>query len=121
MIKVKHPDEKYNRSQEEMLAASPPDQRRFHELIFTVGNITYRYHQRSKDFRPTQEEYEEWLEGLAEDIRIKTQGLGFEQCKTILSFTRYVMEKNDIGLQEYIRQHMDHEDYKEYLSLTDND
>jgi hypothetical protein len=42
------------------------------------------------------------------------EGKGFEACKGILSFTRYVNEKNDVGLEEYIRQRMDPEDYAEY-------
>lgn len=122
MIKIKHPDEQRNRSQEEFLANCPPDQRRFHELLFTHGNITYRYHQRSREFNPTEREYHEWLEGLPDNVRKGMQKMGFDrtaerQCKTVLSFTRYVMEKNDVGLDEYIRQHMDSDDYEEYISM----
>jgi hypothetical protein len=40
--------------------------------------------------------------------------LGFGGCKTVLSFTRYVMEKNNIGLEEYIKMYLDNEDYNEY-------
>lgn len=117
MIKIKHPIEDRNRKQEQFIVSCPPDQRRFHELMFTHGNITFRYHQESKDYSPNENDYKEWLEGLPENVRAGMLKLGFEGCKTILPFTRYVMEKNDIGLEEYIKDHMDPEDYKEYKKM----
>jgi len=117
MIKVKHPDEACNQSQEEFLANCPPHQRRFNELLFTHGNISHRYHQEARTFAPTVADFKEWLEGLPENIRRDMQEKGFEACKGILSFTRYVNEKNDIGMDEYIRQRMDPEDLVEYQSF----
>jgi len=56
LIKIKHPIEKHNLQQEEFLAKCPPDQRRFHELLFTYGNIAYRYHNQAKAFEPTKQD-----------------------------------------------------------------
>jgi len=120
MIKVKHPDEKCNIQQEAYLAECSPENRRFHELLFTNGNITYRYHTQAKDFSPTPEDYQEWLAGLPENIRKSMQEKGFEGCKSVLSFTRYVNEKNDIGLEEYVREQMGAEDYAEYTRVCLN-
>ncbi|KAA5539659.1 hypothetical protein [Adhaeribacter rhizoryzae] len=92
MIKVKHPDESCNQMQEAFLAKCPIDERRFHELLFTHGNISYRYHQEARNFEPTEKDYEEWLGGLPENIRQDMQRKGFAACKGILSFTRYVNE-----------------------------
>ncbi len=117
MIKVKHPDQDCNQMQEAFLAQCPADQRRFQELLFTNGNITYRYHQEARTFSPTVKDFEEWLAGLPTNIRQDMQQKGFEACQRILSFTRYVNEKNDIGLEEYIQQHMDPEDLAEYQSF----
>ncbi|MFD3003597.1 hypothetical protein ACFS7Z_24785 [Pontibacter toksunensis] len=117
MIKVKHPDEKYRKNQEEFLDSCPPEDRRFHALMFTYGNITYRYHLRSTEFIPSLQDYYEWLEGLPDDMRLAMRQLGFGVCKSAPSFTRYVMEKNDVGLEEYIRQHMDAEDYAAYKAM----
>lgn len=117
MIKVKHPDPDCHQMQEEFLAQCPADQRRFHELLFTNGNITYRYHQEATTFQPTLIDFEEWLTGLPDNIRQDMQRKGFEGYKNALSFTRYVNEKHDIGLEEYMRQHMDPEDLAEYQSF----
>jgi hypothetical protein len=93
MITVKHPDEACNQSQVELLAQLPPSQRRSMELSFIHGNVVYRYHQRAKDYCPTQQDWQEWLEGLPQNIQAHLQHIGFEEGKTILSFSRYVMEK----------------------------
>jgi hypothetical protein len=117
MISVKHPEEKCNISQAEFLANCPADQRRFHELLFSYGNSAYIYHQQGKDFEPSKHDFEEWLEGLPENVRKEMQNKGFESCKNMLSFTRYIMEKNDVGMAEFIKQKMGSEDYAEYQSL----
>jgi hypothetical protein len=120
MIKVKHPDPERNKHQEELLASLPPAMRHYHELMFTYGNITYRYHQEAKNFKPTEEDWQEWIEGLPENMRNAVQKEGFEKCKSILSFTRYVNEKHDVGLDEYVRLHMDVEDYQEWQTMNNN-
>lgn len=118
MIKVKHPDESCNAMQAAFLEQCPADQRRFHELFYTYANIVYRYHSGAREFAPTLQEYQEWLEGLPENIRKDMQEKGVDDCKGVLSFTRYVNEKNDVGLEEYIKQHMDPADYAEYRQLV---
>ena len=117
MIKVKHPDESCNQMQEALLANCPAEKRRYFELLFTHGNITYRYHQEAREFNPTELDFKEWLEGLPENIRRDMERQGFEASKGLLSFTRYVNEKNDIGIDEYVRQQMDLEDWAEYQSF----
>lgn len=117
MIKVKHPKEEINKNQEQFLSSCPLDQRRYHELLFTFGNITYRYHLEAERKKPNVEDYNEWLEGLPENMRKEMESKGFEWCKNVLSFTRYVMEKNDIGLEKYIKLHMATDDYEEYKKM----
>ncbi|HEV8514759.1 MAG TPA: hypothetical protein VGQ59_15855 [Cyclobacteriaceae bacterium] len=114
-----HPDPKCVKAQEEFLAACDPNQRRFHELIFMYGNIAYRYHKGAKEFDPTVNDWLEWIEGLDEPMKRKFRNDGFSACKNVLSFTRYVNEKNDVGIDEYIKLHMPPEDWAEYKSMVD--
>lgn len=44
---------------------------------------------------------------------------GWILCKGILSFTRYVMEKNDIGMDEWMKKHLSEDDYNEYCNLIE--
>lgn len=41
---------------------------------------------------------------------------GFEECRAIPSFTRYVKEKHAVGQDEYVRTLMGDEEYQEYKS-----
>jgi len=119
MIKVKHPDPECNSNQEELIASLPPEKRHFHELQFCFGNAAYLYHQRGRNSNPTIEDYKEWLEGLPENIRKDMAETGFEKCKGVLSFTRYVNEKNDIGMDEFVTSLMgdEHEEYKRLAGI----
>lgn len=117
MIKVKHPDDKCNKQQEEFIVKASEADKRFHELLFSFGNATYHYHSRAKEFEPNETDFQEWLEGLPENIRedMSKKGLGY--CKSVLSFTRYVNEKKDIGFDEFVKDLMGDE-YKEYRLLA---
>jgi hypothetical protein len=120
MITVKHPDDECNQQQEALLAQLPPSQRRAMELMFIHGNISYRYHRWAGEFQPTEEDWREWLAGLPKNIQEHTQRKGFEESKKMLSFSRYVMEKNDVGMEEYVRKRMGEADYAEYMALLND-
>lgn len=118
MISVKHPDEECNVSQAAFIASCPPDQRRYHELLFSYGNSAYIYHRQARTFNPCLADYEEWLQGLPETLRLQMQQKGFEACKTVLPFTRYVMEKNDVGMTAFIRELMGEKDFTQMQALA---
>lgn len=114
---MKHPDPKCQQKQEDFLKSCLPEEQEFHARIFRIGNTLYRYHQiadipRNKDSLKLY--YEEWLQGLPANIAADMKKKGFEQCKTILWFTRYVNERTDIGLDEWMKEHLSEEDYNYY-------
>ena|SRR5690554_3805872 len=115
-IKVKHPLKEKNRNQEEFIKnlKDEPD-KEFHSLLFSYGNATYLYH--NLPYEATEQDYNEWLEGLNEPIKSDMKDKGFEACKSILSFTRYVREKNDIGLEEFVKKQMGENDYQKFTLL----
>ena len=115
MIKVKHPLEKQNLNQENFIQSIAEDDREYHELLFSYGNAVYIYN--SLEIEPTLVDYEEWLEGLSDSIKEDMKNRGFENCKTILSFTRYVREKSDIGMEEFVKEKMGSSDFEKYQSL----
>jgi hypothetical protein len=117
MIKVKHPLESRNQQQEILIASCPQEQKRYHELLFNYGNATYRYHAQAISHEPTEQDFQEWLEGLPEKIGKDMRQKGFEACKRILSFSRYVNEKNDLGLEAFVIELMGEDLYKEYQAI----
>jgi hypothetical protein len=118
LIKVKHPLETCNQQQNEFLISCPNEQRRFHELMFNYGNAVYQYHTKAEGYQPTEDDFNDWLDGLPEQIRNDMKNKGFESCKTVLPFTRYVNEKNDLGLEEFVMKLMGEDLYKEYRGMV---
>lgn len=116
MIKVKHPLEQCNAQQEILINSLPDDQKDFHSLFFSHGNAAYHYYNLQID--PTEEDYDDWLQGLEGNLKIEMQKRGFEYCKGILSFSRYVREKRDIGLEDFLLNMMGPEDYEKYHNLV---
>ena len=121
MIKVKHPKESCNEEQAKLLRTCPKSMRRYHELAFNYGNAAYRYHFCAQQFNPTEEDYLMWLGGLPANIRNDMQQRGFDYCKTTLPFTHFVNEKNDVGMEEYIRDLMGNDLFTEYKSIIDKE
>lgn len=116
-IKVKHPIEENNLKQEEFIKnLEEESDKNFHSLLFAFGNATYLYHNLA--FEATESDYKEWLEGLGEPIRNDMKNKGFEACKSILSFTRYVREKKDIGMVEFIKEQMGEQEYQRFKLLN---
>jgi len=114
-----HPDPECNRYQAEFLERCSPAQRSVHELIFKIGNATFRYHQLAKDYKPNESDWDEWIEGLEEPVRTSMREKGFEGCRMMLSFTRYVMEKNDRGLDAYLKENISQSDLDAYNKILE--
>lgn len=115
MITVKHPLEKYNTAQENFISNLADEDKNYYSLLFSYGNASYLYHH--LPIEPTFEDYTEWLEGLDENFRKDMQSKGFESCKNILSFTRYVREKRDIGMEDFVIGKMGIEEYRKFKDL----
>jgi len=112
MIKVKHPITEKQIEQEKLLTLIPEDNVYFFCLVMSHTNACYIYYNR--DIQPTFEEYSEWLTGLSHTLRADMKALGFNTCKNMLSLRRFVLEKNDIGMEEFIKNLMGEHDYRAY-------
>lgn len=114
-IYVKHPDDNCNKSQREFLSAiTDPMQLELHAYLFNMGNATYRYHSLAKKQEPTPELHEMWLEGLEEPMKSDFTKRGFEQNRSVLPFTRFVMEMADVGMGEFVMKLLNEQDRETY-------
>jgi len=116
---MKHPNPEIQKNQEKFLEECPEDQKIFHERLFRIGNTTIAYHQHALNVsNKTQEIYfKEWLEGLPSHISADMREKGLQKCKTMLPFTRYVNERNDIGMEEFMKEHLSEEDFNYYKEM----
>lgn len=111
---MEHPNKEQRENQAKLLEQLPEEEREEQARLLRFGNAAYIYHRQAENLEPTEEDFKEWLEGLPENVREDMEIQGFELCRGILSFNRYVMEKNDIGMGEWMRQNLSEEDYKAY-------
>ena len=111
-----HPDKQIQMNQAIFLNERPPEEREYHATMFRIGNAVYIYNQLAFETSQKKQKmyYAEWLEGLPDNIRKSMEQRGFEGCKTSFPFTRYVNERNDIGMDEWMREHLSPEDYQWY-------
>lgn len=118
---MEHPIYKYRKAQAEYLSLLPEEERENKAREFRIGNASYIYHQQAI---PIQEDrlimyYKEWLEGLPPNISHHMKMLGLETCKTILPFTRYVNERNDIGMRDWMKEHLSASDFNYWQELSE--
>lgn len=114
---MKHPSPKCQRRQEEFLKNCLAEQRESFATNFRIGNAIYVYHEQafSTSDKRLREYYEEWLQGLPPKMAVDMKELGFEGCFSVWPFTRYVNERKDLGLRDWLREHLSKEDFEVYM------
>lgn len=117
---MKHPDDKCNQGQSRFLNKLSGEERLWNERMFRIGNAAFVYHSKTNDeeYSPTYEDFLDWLEGLPPNIRTAMEEQGFEGCKTALPFTRHVMERNNVGLNEWMKTHLSNDDFEWWNSTS---
>lgn len=119
---TKHPNLSCQIKQDEFLKNCPKGERERLASNFRIGNAIYTYHQQA--FSEKDEwlrfYYNEWLEGLPPNIAVHMREYGFDYCKTTLSFLRYVNERKDLGLKDWLKEHLSEEDFLKYQKSDEN-
>jgi len=116
-----HPIEEQNKIQKAFLEKLPSKDRPYHKKLFSIGNASIRYHMLSNEYEPTETDFKTWLEGLPEPIKTDMKERGFESCKTHLPFTRFVLERRDIGMDAWMKEHLTKSEYKFYSDQKPKD
>ncbi len=115
---MNHPNKKQQDNQKKFLDKLSEKEKIWHSRLFRIGNATYIYHNKSIDFEPTEELFKEWISNMENrKIALIMEQKGFEESKRALPFTRYVMEKNDIGYDQFLKENLSDEDYQYHKSL----
>lgn len=114
---MKHPKLEIQKKQEQFLKNCSDEERELHARFFEIGNALYAYHEEAGKVKPADLKfyYEEWLQGLPPNIAADMRKKGLEECTTFLPFTRYINERRDIGLRDWMKEHLSPENYEYYL------
>ena len=110
----RHPLDECHHSQIKLLTAQADGAERAHlAQLLRFGNATYHYYHQHY-IEATEADYLEWLEGLPPRPQATMRALGFEAHKEALPLRRYVLEKNDVGLGEFLRNLLSPADWQAY-------
>lgn len=64
------------------------------------------------DFELTQEHFKLWIASLVEPMKSSFKKKELQNCKGVLNFQRFVLELNDMGMIEFMKQRLSPEYYK---------
>lgn len=120
LIYVKHRHKQTQQNQIDALVESPSDRFDFLVLFFNFGNASYRYMSLARG-EETIEDFEDWLEGLPERVRTTFRKEGFEAAKSTWPFRRHVMERRDLGMDEYIKSLLHPADWEKWSEYKKSD
>ena len=114
---MNHPNKKQREQQAKILAELPKEEREERAMLFRFVNASFIYHTKAEALKPTETDFKEWLIALPKYVRNNMKIIGFALCKDAISFQRYVLEKNDIGMDHWMQQNLTEDDYMEYREI----
>jgi hypothetical protein len=79
-------------------------------LLARINKAVLQYYARAEPYK-TQENFEIWLRGLITAVRIHFEEQGFQKHKNAFPFMRFVLELNDIGMDEFMRSNLSPNDF----------
>ena len=118
---MQHPNKKQHEIQMKFLAKLTKERVEEQARLFRFINAGYIYHKQANSLNPTKADFQEWLTGLPENTRINMEIIGFAWCKKAISFKRYILEKNDVGMDHWMQQNLTEDDYMEYRELIEQE
>ena len=68
---------------------------------------------------PTKQNFDLWIETLTEPIKSNFKKMGIEGCQGIFNYRRFILELADIGMENYMREHLSSEDYDFWISHSE--
>jgi len=119
LLYIRHSFDEQHNNQIEALKNFPDHMKEPMAQTFRFGNASYRYYQ-EPDFDPTKEDYEEWLTGLPENIRISEMQRGYQACRGSLPLRRYSLERRDIGMSEYLKKVLNEKDWEDHQKIANS-
>jgi hypothetical protein len=117
--KTLHWDKTMRESQSGLLALLPEENREYAAFMFRIGNVAAHYYNQQQA-QPTLEDFEDWLTGLPESVAKSFRAKGYERSKAALPLRRHAAERNDIGLDLYMKEALTPSDYHRWkLKLSE--
>jgi hypothetical protein len=86
------------------------------ERLLRIGRITTGYYKQLNRDELTDKDFNLWIESLEEPMRGVFNSKGLDNCRGVLNFQRFILELQDKGLDEYLKNNLTDEDFSYYIA-----
>lgn len=86
------------------------------ERLLRIGNTCNEYYRQLNAKHLTEEEFKLWIESLEEPMKSSFKDKGLDSCRGVLNFQRFILELQDIGLDEYLKNNLTEEDFSYWIA-----
>lgn len=77
-----------------------------------IGRASRDYYSQIEPADLTEEDFSLWIDSLDEPMKTGFSNRGLNECRGVLNFLRFILELNDYGMDEYMRNELTEEDYQ---------
>jgi hypothetical protein len=81
------------------------------EKLQRINKAVLSYYSQVKSRELTEEDFSLWIESLADPMKTGFKSKGLNECRGVLNFQRFILELQDNGLEEYLKNELKEEDY----------
>lgn len=81
------------------------------DRLQTINKTVLDYYSQLKSKELTEEDFNLWIDSLPEPMKSDFKNKGLNQCRGVLNFQRFILELQDNGLEEYLKNELKEEDY----------
>lgn len=81
------------------------------DRLQTINKTVLDYYSQLKSKEFTEEDFNLWIDSLPEPMKSDFKSKGLNQCRGVLNFQRFILELQDNGLEEYLKNELKEEDY----------
>ena len=86
------------------------------ERLIRIGHTCNDYYKQLNSNELTEEDFNLWIESLEEPMRSSFKSKGLDNCRGVLNFQRFILELQDIGLDEYLKNNLTEEDFSYWVA-----
>lgn len=84
------------------------------ERLIRIGHIFTAYYKQLNPQDLTEDNFKLWIEGLNDPMKTVFNKKGLQGCRGVIAFQRFILELQDNGLEEYLKNELTGEDYTFY-------
>jgi len=86
------------------------------ERLLRIGRAITGYYNQLNRAELTEKNFKLWIESLEEPMRSSFKNKGLDNCRGVLNFQRFILELQDIGLDEYLKNNLTDEDFSYWIA-----